>query len=205
MGDGNVRLDRLNSGAPLLDTHSSEALANVIGMRRCRQRATSRMAEASQPSSFVPPSSDADTVSKIREGVIRILALATSSTAARASKARAASLTLSRSAIGNLLEVSAVPIPADPGAQIRKLVAAQDSRRRDRERRFRNGAAEATRLLQSTQTTRPGSRRQRSAQSARHDWPNGASRQGRQDRQARGRKAAPARPANCCASHDRAS
>jgi phage head maturation protease len=49
------------------------------------------------------------------------------------------------------IEVSAVSIPADPGAQIRKdrKNAKPLSRR---ERRSRNGAAEATRLLQSTRS-----------------------------------------------------
>ncbi len=32
MGAGNVRLGRLNSGAPFLDTHQDGSLANVIGV-----------------------------------------------------------------------------------------------------------------------------------------------------------------------------
>jgi hypothetical protein len=50
------------------------------------------------------------------------------------------------------LEVSAVPIPADPGARIRKHGSNARQPLSRRERRFRNGAAEATRLLQSYQS-----------------------------------------------------
>ena len=152
MGDGNVRLGRLNNGAPLLDTHSSDSLSNVIGsvvpgsakIEDGRGVATVKFSSAR---------SDADTISKIREGVIKNISvgyLVHSSTRIEGENGEPDVIEITD---WEPLEVSAVPIPADPGAQIRKHGSNPSQRLSRRERRFRNGAAEATRLLQATRTS----------------------------------------------------
>lgn len=150
MGDGNVRLDRLNSDAPLLDTHSSEALANVIGsvvpgsarIENGKGVATVKLSSAA---------SDVDTISKIREGVIRSISVGYIVHSSARIEGESGQPDVVEVRDWEPLEVSAVPIPADPGARIRKHGGSARQPPSRRERRFRNGAAEATRLLQSTQ------------------------------------------------------
>ena len=70
MGDNNVRLGRLNAGAPFLDTHNSESLGDVLGavapgsarIENGVGIATIKLSSAA---------ADADHVQKIRDGVIK--------------------------------------------------------------------------------------------------------------------------------------
>ncbi len=96
--------------------------------------------------------SDADAVTKIREGVISNISVGY--WIHKIEKTEGDDGKVSRWDVVDWepLEVSAVPIPADPGAQIRSANGSNKQPLSRRERRFRNGAAEATRLLQSTQT-----------------------------------------------------
>ncbi len=152
MGESNVRLGRLNSGAPFLGVHKSDSLGDVIGsvvpgsarIENGRGVATIKLSSAA---------SDADTITKIREGVIANISvgyLVHASTRIAGEKGQPDVIEISD---WEPLEVSAVPIPADPGARIRKHGANARQPLSRRERRFRNGAAEATRLLQSARTT----------------------------------------------------
>jgi HK97 family phage prohead protease len=151
MGAGNVRLDRLNNGAPLLDTHSSDSLANVIGsvvpgsarVEDGKGLATIKLSSAA---------SDSDTIGKIRDGIIRNISVGYLVHASTRQEGGADCPDVFEIRDWEPLEVSAVPIPADPGAQIRKAGATNKPLSRI-ERRFRNSAAYAARLLQSTRTT----------------------------------------------------
>ncbi len=152
MGDGNVRLGRLNSGAPLLDTHSSDSLSNVIGsvvpgsakIEDGRGVATVKLSSAR---------SDADTISKIREGVITNISVGYIVHASTRIEGENGEPDVIEITDWEPIEISAVPIPADPGAQIRKHGSSARQPLSRRERRFRNGATEATRLLQSTRSS----------------------------------------------------
>ena len=96
--------------------------------------------------------SDADAVSKIREGVIRNISVRYLIHSSARIVGESGQPDVVEVRDWEPLEVSAVPIPADPGARIRKHGSNARQPLSRRERRFRNGAAEATRLLQSTQT-----------------------------------------------------
>ncbi len=150
MGAGNVRLGRLNNGAPLLDTHSSDQLSNVIGsvvpgsakIENGRGVATIKLSSAR---------SDADTVGKIREGVISNISVGYLIHASnRDSSGEMPIVTVSD---WEPLEVSAVPIPADAGARFRSANGTRARPLSRIERRFRNGARYARRLLQATATS----------------------------------------------------
>ncbi|QAY95103.1 hypothetical protein CWB41_04645 [Methylovirgula ligni] len=149
MGEGNVRLDRLNSGAPFLGVHKSDSLDDVIGV----VVAGSARIEDGKGLATIKLSSaagDSDTISKIREGVIKNISvgyLIHSSTRIEGENGEPDVVEISD---WEPLEVSAVPIPADAGAQIRSAGRKRPSQRLSPMQR---GAAEATRLLQATRTS----------------------------------------------------
>ncbi len=122
---GAVRLERLNLGAPFLDTHCSYALENVIGsvvpgtakIADGRGTATIKLSKAAGV---------ADTVQKIQEGVIRNISVGY--WIHKVVKTEGDEGTVARWDVVDWepLEVSAVPIPADPGSQIRSEGTKQD-------------------------------------------------------------------------------
>ena len=113
---GAVRLDRLNRGAPFLNTHASYDLSDVIGtvvdgsarIEGGKGVATVKLSGAA---------ADADTIGKIRDGVIRNISVGYIVHAYRDSEAEGVTTRLVTD--WEPLEISAVPIPADAGAQIR--------------------------------------------------------------------------------------
>lgn len=139
---GAVRLDRLNSGAPLLDSHQDGGIANVIGaiveksarIESGKGIATVRLSSAT---------SDADVVQKIREGVIRNISVGYWTHAQTRSDDNPPVVTVTD---WEPLEISAVPIPADAGAQIRSA----SGRPTKRLSRAAAAAAYAARLLHQT-------------------------------------------------------
>jgi HK97 family phage prohead protease len=140
-----VRLDRLNAGAPFLDSHNSEGLSNVIGSvvpgsaRIENVKGIAKIQLSSAPS-------DADVVQKIRDGVIRNCSVGYWVFSSTRSDDEPPVVTATD---WQPLEISAVAVPADASAQIR---SANGRRPRARQTPAQRGAAEATRLLQSTQT-----------------------------------------------------
>jgi HK97 family phage prohead protease len=150
MGADNVRLDRLNAGAPLLDTHSSDNLGNVIGS----VVPGSARLEGSKGLAVIKLSSaagDADTVQKIREGVIRNISVGYIIHRSVRADGEDGGPDIVEVRDWEPLEISAVPIPADPGAQIR---SAGRMRPRDRQSPAQRAAAYARSLLnQSRQTS----------------------------------------------------
>lgn len=112
-----IRLDRLNSGAPFLDTHGQWSLDSVIGSV---VRGTARI-EGGQGLARVKLSAapDAvDRVAKIKEGTVSNISVGYRIHAVER-KERDGKIPLHRVIDWEPWEISAVPIPADPGAQVR--------------------------------------------------------------------------------------
>jgi hypothetical protein len=150
MGEGNVRLGRLNSGAPLLDSHRSDGLANVIGkvvegsakIEDGRGTATVLLSSAS---------ADADAILKIRDGVIKNISVGYWIHKSNRIEGDKGQFAVTEVTDWEPMEISAVPIGADAGAQIRSA----NSRLRPRARQTpAQRAASYTHnlLTQSTQT-----------------------------------------------------
>lgn len=112
-----IRLDRLNAGAPFLDTHDGSDLSKVIGSvvpgsaRVANGVGTARILLSATPG-------DADTIQKIRDGIIRNVSVGYR--IHRVIKEETETdVALHRVVDWEPMEISAVPIPADAGAQIR--------------------------------------------------------------------------------------
>ncbi len=115
---GAVRLERLNRGAPFLDAHCSYALASVIGSV---VPGTAKIADGQGTATIRLSKAEgvADTVQKIREGVICNVSVGY--WVHKVVKTEGDRGTVDRWDVVDWepLEISAVPIPADPGSQIR--------------------------------------------------------------------------------------
>jgi phage head maturation protease len=112
-----VRLDRLNAGAPFLKIHNDRALANVLGavvpgsarIENGRGLASVRLSAARDV---------APIAARIIEGTLRNVSVGYAYH--RVEKVeRDGQVPLWRVVDWEPLEISAVPIPADPGAQVR--------------------------------------------------------------------------------------
>jgi Caudovirus prohead serine protease len=141
---GAVRLDRLNGGAPFLDSHNSEGLANVIGsvipgtakIENGRGIATIQLSRAA---------ADTDVVQKIRDGVIRNCSVGYWTFSSTRSNDDPPVVTATD---WQPLEISAVAIPADAGAQIRSASRGGKAKPLSKaQREFQAGATQASRLL----------------------------------------------------------
>lgn len=118
VSDDAVLLDRLNAGAPFLNTHDSSELKSVIGavvpgtarIENGIGLATIRLSRAD---------ADADIVQKIKDGIIRNISVGYRILAVEKSGGQNGEDEDWRVTKWEPLELSAVPIPADPGAQVR--------------------------------------------------------------------------------------
>ena len=117
-GPSNVRLERLNAGAPLLDSHNSGELAMVLGavvpgsarMTGGAGVAKVRLSDAARA---------ADTVADIRDGIIRNVSVGYLVHAYDRSEGDGTpTFTVTD---WEPVEISAVAVPADAGAQFRAL------------------------------------------------------------------------------------
>ncbi|MBB4952755.1 phage head maturation protease [Agrobacterium vitis] len=112
-----VRLDRLNAGAPLLDTHNQYGLANVLGsVVKGTARLAGGIGYATVRLSMADSAQDA--VTKIIDGSVTNISVGYRIHAVE-KKERDGQVPLNRVIDWEPLEISAVAIPADPGAQIR--------------------------------------------------------------------------------------
>ncbi len=117
-GSDNVRLERLNAGASFLDTHNSYELNAVIGSvvpGSARMDGGLGLATVKLSSS----ARAADTVQDIKDGVIRNISIGYSVYAFERTEGRDGSPATMTATDWEPCEISAVPVPADAGAQIR--------------------------------------------------------------------------------------
>jgi len=121
----NVRLDRLNSGAAFLDTHDSYALASVIGSI---VPGSARMANGRGAAIVLlsRAAGAADTVQNIKDGVIRNISAGYIVHAVDKTERDDGSVPLWTVTDWEPVELSAVPVPADPGAQVRAAATGTD-------------------------------------------------------------------------------
>ena len=121
LSKGAVRLDRLNAGAAILNTHARYDLSSVIGA----VVPGSAKIEGGQGVCTVQLSraaGDADVVQKIKDGVIRMWSAGY--IRHRIEKTEDdAKVPVWRVTDWEPMEISAVPVPADPGAQTRSEAA----------------------------------------------------------------------------------
>lgn len=121
VSSNSVRLDRLNSGAPLLDTHGRWSLADVIGSvvkgsaRVEGGKGYARVLLSSAPDAL-------DRVARIREGTVSNISVGYRIYAVEKTE-REGQIPLHRVIDWEPFEISAVPVPADPGAHIRSTEA----------------------------------------------------------------------------------
>ncbi|MGJ7042115.1 hypothetical protein J2Y63_005396 [Shinella sp. BE166] len=115
-----VRLDRLNAGAPLLDTHRDGSLGAIIGsVVPGTARIENGLGIARVRLSNAP--GDADIVSKIRDGIIRNISVGYAIHGYETEAGPHGSDEIRRVVDWEPLEISAVPVPADAGSQVRSL------------------------------------------------------------------------------------
>lgn len=113
-----IRLDRLNLGAPFLNTHDSWDLSRVLGSvvpgsaKIEKGKGTARILLSRAPG-------DADAIQKIRDGIVRNISVGYRVHKVIKTEGQEGDVPLHRVVDWEPLEVSAVPIPADPGAQVR--------------------------------------------------------------------------------------
>jgi phage head maturation protease len=113
-----IRLHRLNQGAPLLDSHASYELRKIIGS----VVPGSAKIEAGRGVATVLLSKRAEAVGvvqDIRDGIIRHISVGYKIHGVDKQE-RSGSVPLHRITDWEPMEISAVPIPADPGAQFRE-------------------------------------------------------------------------------------
>ncbi|CAH1657140.1 ATP-dependent Clp protease proteolytic subunit [Hyphomicrobiales bacterium] len=116
-----VRLERLNAGAPFLNTHDSWSLENVIGnVVPGTARIENGLGVAKVQLSKREDA--AGIVQDIRDGVIRNISVGYRIHRVLKEESDDTQPALFRVTDWEPLEISAVPIPADPGAQIRSDV-----------------------------------------------------------------------------------
>lgn len=119
-----VRLDRLNAGAPFLNTHADWSLEDVIGSVA---QGTARI-EGGKGYARIRLSGaecDKDNVEKIRSGIIRNVSVGYQLHRVEKIEGAEGTVPLWRVVDWEPFEISAVPIPADPGAQARANTAAR--------------------------------------------------------------------------------
>lgn len=119
-----VRLDRLNAGAPMLNTHSDWSLSDVIGAvvpgsaRISKGIGLARVALSKAPG-------DADIVQKIRDGIIRNVSVGYIRHQIEKVE-KDGEIPVWRIVDWEPHEISAVPVPADAGSQFRSAGSAKD-------------------------------------------------------------------------------
>jgi hypothetical protein len=122
-----VRLERLNLGAPLLDTHSSWELEDVKGsvvpgtarIEGGRGLARCMLSRAEE---------DASVVSKVRDGIIRNISVGYAIHRVEKTAGAEGEVGTWRVVDWEPMELSLVPIPADPGAQVRSAADPKDTK-----------------------------------------------------------------------------
>lgn len=139
-----VRLDRLNAGAPFIDSHDSSECSRVVGSV---VRGSARL-DGGKGVCTVQLSRArdvADIVTKIREGVIRNVSVGYWLHATETIE-QDGEVPLVRVTDWEPLEISAVPVPADAGSQIRSAGGRRAAPKPKPMSDFERGQAEFARL-----------------------------------------------------------
>lgn len=113
---GSVRLDRLNTGAPVLAAHDSRSLDSVIGVvenAKIEDKKGVARVRLSQTEN------DADIVQKIRDGIIRKVSVGYQVYAYEELPVKENNLPVFRAIDWEPVEISFVPVPFDNEAQVR--------------------------------------------------------------------------------------
>lgn len=113
-----IRLDRLNGGAPFLNTHDAWSLDSVIGAV-VRNSVTIAKGQGSATIQLSRAPSHADIVQNIRDGIIQNVSVGYRIHAIEKTEGEEGDVPLWRVVDWEPLEISAVPIGADPGARAR--------------------------------------------------------------------------------------
>lgn len=117
-GPDNVRLDRLNAGAAFLDTHNAFELAAMIGSvvpGSARMVSGDGLAKVK----LSRAAGSADIVTNIRDGIITNVSVGYIVHAFTRTESSDGTPPIMIATDWEPVEISAVPVPADPGAQIR--------------------------------------------------------------------------------------
>jgi phage head maturation protease len=142
---GAVDLSRLNSGAPLLDTHMDGCVGNIVG---AVVAGTARIEDGRGVATILLSKAPgvADTVQKVREGTAKNVSVGYW---VNSSTRKDGSPPIVFVDNWTPLEISVVPIPADPGSQIRSASGRRSERKTmsKEELLYEAGAAKARRLL----------------------------------------------------------
>lgn len=109
-----VRLERLNSGAPLLDAHSSYELRNVIGVV---ERAWLNGTEGRAQVRFSRRDDVEPIFQDVRDGILRNISVGYKTH--KTERDETGAVPVERAVDWEPYELSLVPIPADAGAQVR--------------------------------------------------------------------------------------
>lgn len=117
VGDNSVRLDRLNRGAPFLNSHNDYDLRSVLGSVM-PGTAVIKGGKGYASIQLTRREDAAGIVQDIRDGVIRNISAAYMIHAIEKTE-RKNQVPLFRILDWEPLEISAVAVPADPGAQVR--------------------------------------------------------------------------------------
>ncbi len=111
-----VRLDRLNNGAPLLESHSSYRLSDVLGVV---ERAWIDGNEGRAIVKFSQRDDVAPIIADVKAGVLRNISVGYTIHQLEEQEQRQDDLKVFRAVDWEPKEISLVSIPADPGAQVR--------------------------------------------------------------------------------------
>lgn len=116
---GAVRLDRLNAGAPFLNGHADISVDDVLGVV---ENARIEVSKGVARIRLSTAARDADTVQKIRDGILKAVSVGYCVHAVEERKGEDGS-TIPRWLVRDWepLEISCVPIAADPSAMIRSV------------------------------------------------------------------------------------
>lgn len=114
LAQGHVRLERLNMGAPLLDSHDSFGLRNVMGVV---ERAWLNGAEGRALVRFSRRDDVEPIFQDVRDGILRNISVGYKTH--KTERDETGALPVERAVDWEPYELSLVPIPADAGAQVR--------------------------------------------------------------------------------------
>ena len=148
LAPGHVRLDRLNNGAPLLDTHDSLGLRNVMGVV---ERAWLNGSEGRALVRFSRRDAVEPIFQDVRDGILRNISVGYKTH--RTERDETGQLPVERAVDWEPYELSLVPIPADAGAQVRSEEApATQPSEQERSMTLPENGVQAPEPTQETQT-----------------------------------------------------